>query len=408
MAFTPNPNLFVESFGGGLRAGSALTDLIRQKRNDRELQRLAQLAKQGDYESLGAGLIGMGEVGPGIAAGNVPFQREQQRLEAERQAQQQQFENNFKLSTLGNQNRDFYADEAYRQEQIDLERAKMEQPNWTVSDGVAVNKNDPTQTVRVDGGNDDMFSGSSVQAQALNHLITSGKITRDQAAELAAGRQITMPDGSVWFLGASGLVTNGAPNTFEPNRFNPAPPAPGTPVEAVQPQPAVPSVPPGGVPDNARQLTPPRPVEMNVTQAAAARFADSIREADTILEEPAVQAAAMDRAQEYRGEVPIIGNSLISSDRQRFNQAAQSFINAILRRESGAVISPSEFANAQKQYLPKPGDSPQLLAQKARNRKIVLEGLVREAGRGYQPPAEAGSETPPQQTQSGVQYTVEP
>lgn len=93
MAFTPNPSLFVENFTGGLRAGSAITDLIRQKRDSRELQRLAQLAKQGQYEDLGAGLIGIGEVGPGIAATNVPYNREQQRLEVERQNQQTEFLN---------------------------------------------------------------------------------------------------------------------------------------------------------------------------------------------------------------------------------------------------------------------------------------------------------------------------
>jgi len=37
-----------------------------------------------------------------------------------------------------------------------------------------------------------------------------------------------------------------------------------------------------------------------------------------------------------------------------FEQAKKNFVNAVLRLESGAVISPSEFTNADKQYFPQP------------------------------------------------------
>jgi hypothetical protein len=39
---------------------------------------------------------------------------------------------------------------------------------------------------------------------------------------------------------------------------------------------------------------------------------------------------------------------------QSQKQAEQNFINAILRKESGAAISPSEYKNAEKQYFPQP------------------------------------------------------
>jgi hypothetical protein len=71
-------------------------------------------------------------------------------------------------------------------------------------------------------------------------------------------------------------------------------------------------------------------------------------------------------------------NLLKSSDRQQFEQAQRDFINAQLRRESGAVISPEEFENAAKQYFPQPGDSPETIAQKRRNREIVVENMARE------------------------------
>lgn len=61
-------------------------------------------------------------------------------------------------------------------------------------------------------------------------------------------------------------------------------------------------------------------------------------------------------------------------------QAERNFVNAILRRESGAAISPSEFENAEMQYFPRAGDDENVLAQKLANRQLALEGLKAEAG----------------------------
>jgi hypothetical protein len=74
---------------------------------------------------------------------------------------------------------------------------------------------------------------------------------------------------------------------------------------------------------------------------------------------------------------------LQSSQIQSYDQAARNFINAQLRRESGAAISSGEFANAYQQYLPRPGDSAQTLAQKKQNRDSVYRGLVQSAGSAY-------------------------
>ena len=69
---------------------------------------------------------------------------------------------------------------------------------------------------------------------------------------------------------------------------------------------------------------------------------------------------------------------------RQFMQAARNFINAVLRRESGAVISPTEFAEARKQYLPQPGDNAAILAQKEANRNIVYNSFKKGAGSAYQ------------------------
>jgi len=64
-------------------------------------------------------------------------------------------------------------------------------------------------------------------------------------------------------------------------------------------------------------------------------------------------------------------------------QAERNFINADLRRESGASISPPEFKSAEQQYFPRPNDSAKVLAQKAANRAQVFQSLKAEAGRAY-------------------------
>lgn len=83
--------------------------------------------------------------------------------------------------------------------------------------------------------------------------------------------------------------------------------------------------------------------------------------------------------------LPIVGRAITAfspAERQQLDQAKRDFINATLRRESGAVIADSEFANGEKQYFPQPGDSKEVIAQKARNRQIATRGVLAEVPEG--------------------------
>lgn len=73
-------------------------------------------------------------------------------------------------------------------------------------------------------------------------------------------------------------------------------------------------------------------------------------------------------------------NLIASPEEKQTAQAYRNIVNAILRRESGAVISPSEFANAQQQYFPSINDDQATRAQKRRNLDQALEGLKTGAG----------------------------
>ncbi|CAB4146647.1 hypothetical protein UFOVP503_47 [uncultured Caudovirales phage] len=72
----------------------------------------------------------------------------------------------------------------------------------------------------------------------------------------------------------------------------------------------------------------------------------------------------------------------LSPEQKRTLQARVNFITAVLRKESGASISPSEFETAEKIYFPKTGDSAAEIAQKQKTRKTVIEGMKVQAGPG--------------------------
>lgn len=80
----------------------------------------------------------------------------------------------------------------------------------------------------------------------------------------------------------------------------------------------------------------------------------------------------------------LVPQRLKSDERQKFDQATRDFINATLRRESGAAIAESEFENARIQYIPQPGDGEAVLEQKKRNRDTIQAALSAEAGPALQ------------------------
>ena len=67
---------------------------------------------------------------------------------------------------------------------------------------------------------------------------------------------------------------------------------------------------------------------------------------------------------------------------QSTDQARRNFVTAILRKESGAAISPSEFDNEARKYFPQPGDSNLVVKQKQDARELAIKALEVQAGPG--------------------------
>lgn len=88
-----------------------------------------------------------------------------------------------------------------------------------------------------------------------------------------------------------------------------------------------------------------------------------------------------------------IGNSFVPDDIRQIRQAERNLATAILRRESGAAISASEFSTVEKQYFPRPGDDAQTLAQKRQNRDTAIKSFLRNANQSGVQGGSSGSGT---------------
>jgi hypothetical protein len=67
----------------------------------------------------------------------------------------------------------------------------------------------------------------------------------------------------------------------------------------------------------------------------------------------------------------------------QFAQAAQEWIMAKLRKESGAAIGAQELQNDLHTYFPEPGDSDALVHQKAASRRRTMVGMINQAKDAY-------------------------
>jgi hypothetical protein len=94
--------------------------------------------------------------------------------------------------------------------------------------------------------------------------------------------------------------------------------------------------------------------------------------------------ALMDPRNKAFAMVPVLGNYPMDPAYRLAAQNVRNFINAQLRRESGAAISEGEFYNAYQQYIPQPGDDPQTIKSKERNRQMAIYNMFFNAGPKYE------------------------
>lgn len=139
------------------------------------------------------------------------------------------------------------------------------------------------------------------------------------------------------------------------------------------------------------------------SQGNALGFGIRARESDQImseLENKGVDVATIKN--KTLGAIPGVGNFTKSPAVQQVEQAQRNFVTAVLRKESGAAISASEFETEAKKYFPQPGDSPAVRAQKANARKTAIEVLQLMSGRDLPAVVKPVAPAKPKQPSTGT------
>lgn len=124
----------------------------------------------------------------------------------------------------------------------------------------------------------------------------------------------------------------------------------------------------------------PSQLDLKESESASTIYSGRMQQAQNILD--LVEREGTDFYQRIAQNIPLVGNYLTTEEYKSYDQAKRNFINAVLRKESGAAIAESEFENADKQYFPQPGDTPEIIAQKRANRELAIRLMEASAGEG--------------------------
>jgi len=147
--------------------------------------------------------------------------------------------------------------------------------------------------------------------------------------------------------------------------------------------PVIPVAGPGGVPLKGSAGGKPTEAEQN-----AAGFAQRMERVTGIID-ALPPSAAPGVSSAVAGSIPFVGGvaqrGVQSEQTQQFQQAANDWIRAKLRKESGAAIGKDEMEAEFRTYFPQINDGPAVIAQKAEARRVATEAMKTSAGKAYRP-----------------------
>ena len=131
---------------------------------------------------------------------------------------------------------------------------------------------------------------------------------------------------------------------------------------------------PGGPQDQTR--TP-----LTEAQGRSNMFGNAMRQAEEVLQRVQVPSGGAIAA--WRNAPEIALNPMLSADNQQYFNAIRLFAAGILRKETGAAFTSQELLDVQSRFFPMPGDSAQVLAQKARSRQQAIASMQAEIPGGF-------------------------
>jgi hypothetical protein len=95
---------------------------------------------------------------------------------------------------------------------------------------------------------------------------------------------------------------------------------------------------------------------------------------------PAVSSQVLSNFAQRGGVAGSMANAVLSPELQKHFNAARGWIAGILRQDTGATIQPFEIEEYYPTFFPVPGDTPALVEQKRKLRKVTEDAIFRNSG----------------------------
>lgn len=118
----------------------------------------------------------------------------------------------------------------------------------------------------------------------------------------------------------------------------------------------------------------------------AGSFANRMIDSQTIFDRLTADGYDPTNTRDYAASnLPVIAQSAaMSSQGQQYLAAKKNFVTAVLRKESGAAISATEFETEDIKYFPQPGDSAATIEQKRLARKVAIDAMKAQSGGAFE------------------------
>lgn len=223
-----------------------------------------------------------------------------------------------------------------------------------------------------------MKSNSPAARLALQNAQLGIDLKRQQIAELAKGKRqvVTRQDGSIITVDPSGRspaqVLAPPDNARAPVTKNIKQPD-GSEV-AVQWEPKTQTWKPMVAPEGGKSFNPKLTEGQSKDQGFYVRGFD----ANKILTKN--EKALTSYKDTGAAAIPGFGNSLVSNDYRRASRAARDVLSVILRKDTGAAVTPQEFSEYGKIFIPAPGDDDTTIKDKATARALAIDAIKRGLG----------------------------
>ena len=120
----------------------------------------------------------------------------------------------------------------------------------------------------------------------------------------------------------------------------------------------------------------PRTQGLTEAQSRTNFFGAQMKMGDEILRSVTVPSNAMLLAYRNLPSVPV--NYGASANDQMYFNAARLFAAGVLRKETGAAMTPGEVLDVAERFFPTPFDRPQVIEQKARARQQIISSIAAE------------------------------